>query len=249
MAEKVALITGASRGIGAATAIRLAEDGYNIVVNYRKNHQAAEKVTKQVIALGRNAIAIQADISKENEVQHLFQTIDEKLGRLDVLVNNAGILFTQTRVADLTADRINRVLATNVTGTFLCCIEAIKRMSLTTGHIGGNIVNVSSVASRLGAANEYVDYAASKGAMDTLTIGLALEVAKEGIRVNSVRPGLIYTEMHADGGEPKRVDRLKHNLPIQRGGKPEEVAAAISFLISDQSAYTTGAFIDVSGGR
>lgn len=249
MTEKVALVTGGSRGIGAATAIRLAEDGFNIVINYRKNHHAADKIAAQIKALGRKAIAIQADISNENDVELLFQAIDQQFGRLDALVNNAGILFTQAKVIDITAERINKVFATNVTGTFLCCKQAIKRMSTKAGHNGGSIVNVSSAASRLGAANEYVDYAASKGAMDTLTIGLSLEVAEEGIRVNSVRPGLIYTDMHADGGEPNRVARLKSNLPLQRGGKPEEVAAAISFLVSDQSSYTTGAFIEVSGGR
>ncbi|MFQ3281499.1 SDR family oxidoreductase [Reinekea sp.] len=249
MAVKVALITGGSRGIGAATAKRLAKDGYNIVINYRANRLAAEQITRQIENIGRQAIAIQADISNEDDVQRLFQSIDEHFGRLDVLINNAGILFTQSPVVELTAERINRVLATNVTGSFLCCIEAIKRMSTRQGHRGGNIVNVSSAASRLGAPNEYVDYAASKGAMDTLTIGLALEVAEEGIRVNSVRPGLIYTEMHADGGEPNRVDRLKNNLPLKRGGTPEEVAAAISFFVSEESAYSTGAFIEVSGGR
>lgn len=249
MTKKVALITGSSRGIGEATALRLAQDGFNIVINYQKNAEAAERVAAEITKLGRDVICVQADISIEADVIRLFQAIDKHFGRLDSLVNNAGILFTQSRVVDLTAARINQVLATNVTGSFLCCIQAIKRMSTKNGHIGGTIVNVSSAASRLGAPNEYVDYAASKGAMDSLTTGLALEVAAEGIRVNSVRPGLIYTEMHASGGEPERVDRLKVNLPLQRGGKPEEVAAAISFLVSDESAYTTGSFIEVSGGR
>jgi len=245
----IALITGGSRGIGAATALRLAKDGFDVAINYAKNDTAANAVCEQARALGVRAIIVKADISNEDEVKFLFKQVDEHLGRLTALVNNAGILFQQCRLVDLTADRINTVLKTNVTGTFLCCKEAVLRMSTKSGGKGGIIVNVSSAASRIGSAGEYVDYAASKGAMDTLTIGLANEVAAEGIRVNSVRPGLIYTEMHASGGEPGRVDRLKANLPLQRGGQPEEVASAISFLVSSESSYTTGAFIEVSGGR
>ena len=245
---KVAIITGSSRGIGAATAIRLASDGYDICVNYYSNKEAANEVVKLVQSYGVNALSIKADVSKEDEVKRLFQKVDKKLGKLDALINNAGILFQQSRLVDLSAERINKVLTTNVTGYFLCSKEAVLRMSTKYNGKGGVIVNVSSAASRLGSAGEYIDYAASKGAIDTLTIGLANEVASENIRVNCVRPGLIYTEMHKSGGEPNRVDRLKGNLPIKRGGKPEEVAAAISWLISSESSYTTGSFIEVSGG-
>jgi len=247
--RKIAIITGASRGIGAATAIRLAKDGFDICVNYLHNKEAAESVVEAAIAKGARAIAVQADISDENQVKTLFAVVDKELGRPHALVNNAGILFQQCRLSDMNAERINRVLTTNVTGYFLCCKEAVLRMSNKRGGSGGVIVNVSSAASRLGAAGEYVDYAASKGAIDTLTIGLANEVAEEGIRVNAVRPGLIYTDMHASGGEPGRVDRLKDRLPLKRGGQVEEVAAAIAWLVCDESSYTTGGFIEVSGGR
>ncbi|MBL4660345.1 MAG: SDR family oxidoreductase [Alcanivoracaceae bacterium] len=247
--NKVTLITGSSRGIGAATALRLAKDGFDVCVNYIKDKKAANKVAAQINSLGCKAIAVQADVSKEEDVIRLFKTIDEKLGTLHTLVNNAGILFKQMRVEDMTAERINKILTTNITGYFLCSKEAIKRMSVKYGGNGGTIINVSSAASRLGAAGEYVDYAASKGAIDTLTIGLASEVAAEGIRVNCVRPAFIYTQMHSDGGEPGRVDRIKANIPLQRGGQVEEVAAAIAWLASDESSYSTGAFIDVSGGK
>jgi len=247
--HKVALVTGSSKGIGAATALRLAADGYAVCVNYLSNAQAAEKVCTQAAALGPEAIAIQADVSVEEDVSRLFAAIDTEWGRLDILVNNAGILLPQTRVETMTAARINQILTTNVTGYFLCSREAIKRMSAKHGGAGGVIVNVSSAAARLGSGGEYVDYAASKGAIDTFTVGLAHEVAAEGIRVNGVRPGFIYTDIHADGGEPERVDRIKHQIPLQRGGQAEEVAAAIAWLVSDESSYTTGAFIEVSGGR
>ncbi len=247
--NKVAIITGSSKGIGAATAIRLASEGYDICVNYLSNKAAANSVLDTIKNHGVNAISVRADISSEKEVAMLFQKVDQKLGKPFVLINNAGILFKQSRVVDMTAQRINKTLMTNVTGYFLCCKEAIKRMSTKTGGCGGVIVNVSSAASRIGSAGEYVDYAASKGAIDTLTVGLALEVAREGIRVNGVRPGFIYTGMHESGGEPNRVDRLKETLPIKRGGQPEEVAAAISWLVSSESSYTTGSFIEVSGGR
>lgn len=247
--NKIAIVTGASRGIGAATAIRLATDGYNVCVNYLSNDSAANKVVAQIESLGQKALAVKADVSKEVEVKRLFETVDKELGTLDTLVNNAGILMKQTRLIDLDEARINKLLTTNVTSYFLCCKEAIKRMSNKTGGKGGTIVNVSSAASRLGSPNEYIDYAATKGAIDTLTIGLSLEVADEGIRVNCVRPGLIYTDMHSDGGEPERVDRLKEYLPMKRGGKAEEVAATIAWLASDESSYTTGSFIEVSGGR
>lgn len=247
--NKVAIITGSSRGIGAATSIRLAEDGFNICVNYRRDKAAAMNIVKQIESQGRQAIAVQADVSDEQQVKELFEKSDRELGQLSALVNNAGILHQQSRLVDMNAARINEVLSINVTGTFLCSKQAITRMSLSSGGHGGVIVNVSSAAARLGAANEYIDYAASKGAIDTLTIGLANEVADEAIRVNAVRPGFIYTDMHASGGEAGRVDRLKNALPIKRGGEASEVASAISWLISDESSYTTGAFIEVSGGR
>jgi NAD(P)-dependent dehydrogenase (short-subunit alcohol dehydrogenase family) len=226
----------------------LAEKGYDVAINYLQNANAAEEVKTIVEKTGQRAICIQADISKETEVDFLFDTID-KFGSLSLLVNNAGILNVQSKLVDMPAERIQAILNTNVLGTMLCCQRAIKRMAIENGGSGGVIINVGSGASRLGSAFEYIDYAASKGAIDTLTIGLANEVASEGIRVNCVRPGLIYTEMHSDGGEPGRVDRLKSNLPLKRGGQPEEVAAAICFLASKDSDYTTGAFLDVTGGR
>ncbi|HBI10556.1 SDR family oxidoreductase [Franconibacter daqui] len=245
----VALITGASRGIGRATALLLAAQGYKVVVNYHKNAQAAQEVVEAIRAKGGEALAVQADIADEAQVMAMFAQIDALNQPLGALVNNAGILFTQCRVEELTAERINNVLVTNVTGYFLCCREAVKRMAHHHGGKGGAIVNVSSAASRLGAPGEYVDYAASKGAVDTLTTGLALEVAGQGIRVNCVRPGLIYTEMHACGGEPGRVDRVKSSLPMQRGGQPEEVAEAIAWLLSEKASYVTGSFIELAGGK
>nr|WP_315300166.1 SDR family oxidoreductase [Raoultella terrigena] len=245
----VALISGASRGIGRATALLLAQEGYTVAVNYHHNVSAATEVVNDIIARGGKAIALRADISDEAQVMAMFAGIDRLGEPLSALVNNAGILFTQSSVEDLTAERINRVLSTNVTGYFLCCREAVKRMSHKHGGKGGAIVNVSSAASRLGAPFEYVDYAASKGAVDTLTTGLALEVAAQGIRVNCVRPGLIYTEMHASGGEPGRVDRVKSMLPMQRGGQPEEVAQAIAWLLSDKASYVTGSFLELAGGK
>ena len=247
--NKTALITGSSRGIGAATGLRLASEGYDICINYVKNDMAARDVADKIRSQGRKVIAVKADVAKEDDVKDLFEAIDNGLGELNVLVNNAGILLNQSRVENMTAERINKILTTNVTGYFLCSREAIKRMSYKSGGNGGTIVNVSSAASRIGSGGEYVDYAASKGAIDTLTIGLATEVAEEGIRVNCVRPGFIYTDIHSDGGEPGRVDRIKDQLPLKRGGQVEEVAAAIAWLVSDESSYTTGAFIEVSGGR
>jgi NAD(P)-dependent dehydrogenase (short-subunit alcohol dehydrogenase family) len=246
---KVAIITGASRGIGAATALRLAADGFDICVNYLSNQNAANQVVEKVRSLGVKALAVQADISSEKQVNQLFEETVNILGKPYALINNAGILFPQCRVSEISAERINKVLTTNVTGYFLCCKEAIKTMSTKNAGNGGVIVNVSSMASLLGSAGEYVDYAASKGAIDTLTIGLANEVADEGIRVNGVRPGLIYTDMHSSGGEPDRVNRLKSSVPLKRGGLPEEVAAAISWLVSSESSFTTGSFINVGGGR
>ena len=245
----IALVTGGSRGIGRETSLLLARRGYNVAVNYRQNVAAAAEVVALITEQGGKAFAVQADIADEQQVVAMFQQIDRQTGQLRALVNNAGILFQQARVEQLTAERINRVFATNVTGCFICCREAVKRMALHHGGEGGAIVNVSSAAARLGAPGEYVDYAASKGAMDTLTKGLSLEVAAQGIRVNGVRPGLIYTEMHADGGEPGRVDRVAPDLPMQRGGQPEEIAQAILWLLSDEASYVTGTFIDAAGGR
>jgi len=247
--NKAVLVTGSSRGIGAATALRLASDGFDVCVNYLKNIDPANELVDKITKLGRKAIAVQADVSREKDVQRIFSVIDQEFGEFHALVNNAGILLQQMRVDNMTEERINKILTTNVTGYFLCSREAVRRMSSRRGGHGGTIVNVSSAASRLGAGGEYVDYAASKGAIDTLTVGLANEVAEEGIRVNCVRPGFIYTEMHADGGEPGRVERIKHKVPMQRGGHAEEVAAAIAWLVSDESSFTTGSFIEVSGGR
>ncbi|CAI1034355.1 Glucose 1-dehydrogenase [Serratia proteamaculans] len=246
---KVALVTGASRGIGRATALLLARQGYAVGVNYLQDEAAAQQVVTEITSLGGRALALRADIGDESQVVAMFAELDATLGPIGALVNNAGILFQQTSIEQLTAERINKVLSTNVTGYFLCCREAVKRMAQRHGGQGGAIVNVSSAASRLGAPWEYIDYAASKGAVDTLTTGLALEVAAQGIRVNSVRPGCIYTEMHASGGEPGRVDRVKSNLPMQRGGTPEEVAEAIAWLLSDAASYVTGSFIEAAGGR
>lgn len=249
MHQPIALVTGAGRGIGAATAELLAAQGDFVIVNYVKDDKSANDVVKKIQAKGGNAVAIQADVSMEAQVMSLFQHIDTLPGQLKKLVNNAGILFAQSPVVELTADRINQVLSTNVTSYFLCCKEAIKRMSTNFGGSGGAIVNVSSAASRLGAPNEYVDYAASKGAIDTLTKGLSLEVAAQNIRVNGVRPGLIYTDIHRDGGEPDRVDRLASSLPMQRGGQPIEVAQAITWLLSDNASYITGSHLELAGGR
>jgi NAD(P)-dependent dehydrogenase (short-subunit alcohol dehydrogenase family) len=246
--DEILIITGASRGIGAATARLAATRGYTVCVNYRGNGGAAEAVVADVQAAGGRAAAVQADVSVEADVARLFEHAD-RLGRIAGLVNNAGILDRQTPVAAMDAARITRILATNVVGAFMCAREAVKRMSTKRGGTGGAIVNVSSMAARLGGAFEYVDYAASKGALDTMTIGLAREVADEGIRVNAVRPGVIYTEMHASCGEPNRVDRISPQVPMKRGGEPSEVAAAILWLLSDEASFTTGAFIDVSGGR
>ncbi|MCT4702729.1 SDR family oxidoreductase [Enterobacteriaceae bacterium H20N1] len=243
------LVTGGSRGIGKATAILLARHGYKVVINYLRNKQAADEVVNTIRATGGEALAIKADIADELQVLAMFAEIDNAFGAVTALVNNAGILFQQSTIENLTADRINRVLATNVTGYFLCCREAVKRMAYRHGGEGGSIVNVSSAAARLGSPGEYVDYAASKGAIDTLTTGLSLEVAAQGIRVNCVRPGFIYTDMHATGGEAGRVDRVKFSLPMQRGGQPEEVAQAIVWLLSSKASYVTGSFIDLAGGK
>ncbi|WP_380180357.1 SDR family oxidoreductase [Kalamiella sp. sgz302252] len=246
---KTALITGASRGIGRATALLLAQQGYQIAVNFHQRESAAAEVVSLIHQQGGKAFSVQADIADEEQVVEMFRVLDQRGALLSALVNNAGILFQQTRVEQLSAERINRVFATNVTGTFLCCREAVKRMSFQHGGQGGVIVNVSSAAARSGSPHEYVDYAASKGAVDTLTKGLSLEVAAQGIRVNGVRPGFIYTDMHADGGEADRVNRLAPTIPMQRGGEPEEIAQAILWLLSDAASYITGTIIDAAGGR
>lgn len=245
----VVLITGGSRGIGAATAALAAERGYAVCVNYKSSARAADDVVARIVEAGGRAIAVQGDVANEADVATLFAACDAGLGTPTALVNNAGMLEPQMRVEGIDAARLQRVFAVNVTGSFLCAREAVRRMSTKHGGTGGAIVNLSSRAAVLGAPNEYVDYAAAKAAVDTLTVGLALEVAQEGIRVNAVRPGVIYTGIHASGGEPGRVDRLKAHVPMRRGGTVEEVARAILWLLSDEASFTTGSFLDVSGGR
>lgn len=244
----VLVVTGASRGIGAATALLAARQGYAVCVNYLHQQSAAQAVVDAIVAQGGTACAVQADVAQEDQVCRLFEAAD-RMGVLRGLVNNAGMLERQARVQDMDGARIARVLQTNVVGSFLCAREAVRRMSTRQGGLGGAIVNVSSRAARLGAANEYVDYAAAKAAVDALTLGLAKEVAVEGIRVNAVAPGLIETDIHASGGEPGRVQRLQSQVPMQRGGRAEEVAQAIVWLLSEQASYTTAAIVDVSGGR
>jgi NAD(P)-dependent dehydrogenase (short-subunit alcohol dehydrogenase family) len=247
--SKVIVVTGGSRGIGAATVRLAAERGYAVCINYRNNRKAAEDVATEARRIGVRAIAVAADVAVEADVVRLFGTVDRELGRVDALVNNAGVLEKQVRLEEMDAARLMRVFATNVVGPLLCAREAVRRMSTRHGGGGGAIVNVSSLASKLGSPGEYVDYAASKGAVDTLTVGLSRELAEEGIRVNAVRPGIIDTEIHASGGEPNRVERLSAIIPMKRGGRPDEVAAAILWLLSDEASYTTGTFIDVAGGR
>ena len=245
----IMIITGASRGIGAATARLAVARGYAVCLNYRAQADAAHQLARELTDSGGRAITVQADVSIEADVLRMFETVDRELGRVTALINNAGMLESQMPVTSMSAERIARVFNINVIGPFLCAREAVKRMSTRRGGQGGSIVNVSSMAARLGSPNEYVDYAAAKGAIDTFTVGLAKEVAAEGIRVNAVRPGLIYTDMHASGGEPGRIERLKDSVPLRRGGQPEEVANAILWLASNEASYTTGTFIDVSGGR
>ena len=249
MSVGVMVVTGGGRGIGAATSRLAAAQGHAVCVNYLRNRAAADEAVAAIVAAGGRAIAVAGDVAKEADVKRIFDAAARELGPVTALVNNAGILERQTRLDDMDAARFERVFATNITGAFLCAREAVLRMSTRHGGRGGNIVNVSSAASRLGSPGEYVDYAASKGAIDTLTIGLAKEVAEEGIRVNAVRPGVIHTDIHASGGEPGRVERVSKMVPMKRGGAPEEVARAILWLLSDEASYTTGAFIDVSGGR
>ena len=249
MAKKILLITGGSRGIGAATARLAAARGYDVCVNYRRNRDAADGVVSQIRAAGARALAVAADVSLEDDVRRLFDVCDTSFGRLDALVNNAGVLETQMRLDAMDAARISRVLATNVVGPFICAREAVKRMSKKYGGQGGAIVNVSSGAARLGSPGEYIDYAASKGALNSMTLGLSREVAEEGIRVNAVLAGHIYTELHASGGEPNRLERVRDQVPMKRGGTADEVANAILWLLSDEASYVTGSLLDVAGGK
>jgi len=247
--KKVLLITGGSEGIGAATAILAARQGYVVCINYLQNHNAAQTVLEKIREAGGDAFAFQADVGNEAQVVKMFHDMDSQVGTITALVNNAGIIEAQSLLVDMSAERIRKTFDTNVLGSLLCAREAVKRMSTRLGGAGGNIVNVSSAAARIGAPFEYIDYAASKGAIDSMTLGLSKEVATEGIRVNCVRPGIIYTDIHGKAGEPNRVDRLKANVPMKRGGEPEEVAHAILWLLSDEASYITGIMVDVAGGR
>ena len=248
LTDRVVVITGASRGIGRAAAIAAAERGFRVVVGYASNQAAADEVVDQIERKNGKAIAVQCDVAHEKDILALFKAADE-FGALGALVNNAGIVGPSVRVEDMSAERVQRMMAVNVTGSLLCAREAVKRMSTRRGGKGGVIVNLSSVASRLGSANTYVDYAASKGAVDSFTIGLGHEVAAEGIRVAAIRPGLIDTEIHASGGEPDRAHRLAPMVPMKRVGTAQEIANAIVWLISDEASYVTSAILDVSGGR
>lgn len=247
--DKVLLVTGGSRGIGAATALLAAQQGWAVAVNYSSNSLAADEIVRTIRAAGGTAITVQADVADEAQVLRMFKKVDAKLGRLTGLVNNAGVVDVTARVDEMSVARWRRMFDINVIGSMLCAREAVRRMSQRHGGEGGSIVNLSSAAARLGSPGQYVDYAAAKGAIDSFTIGLAKEVAAEGIRVNAVRPGLIETEIHASGGIPDRVNQLKHQVPMQRGGTADEVAQAIVWLLSPQASYTTMSLLDVSGGR
>jgi NAD(P)-dependent dehydrogenase (short-subunit alcohol dehydrogenase family) len=247
--DRVLVVTGGSRGIGAEVAQRGAAQGYKVCVNYARNKKAAQAVVDSIRDAGGEAIMAHADVAEEANVKAMFRLVDQELGPVTALVNNAGIIDQSGKVADMSAERINRILAVNVTGAFICAREAAHRMSTEREGQGGAIVNVSSAAARLGSPNEFVDYAASKGAMDTFTIGLAKELATEGIRVNAVRPGLIDTEIHAAAGDAERVERFRTAVPMQRVGTAAEVAEAVLWLLSDSASYVTGSFVDVSGGR
>ena len=247
--KKIVLITGASRGIGAATALLAAKQGWAVAVNYVTNSLAADEVVRQIRTAGGNAMSIQADVAVEADVIRMFQAVDAKLGRISGLVNNAGVVDMPSRVDAMTVERLTRMWTTNITSSFVCAREAVKRMSTKLGGEGGSIVNLSSAAARLGSPGQYVDYAASKAAIDTFTFGLAKEVAMEGIRVNAVRPGIIDTDIHASGGLPDRVAQVAPMVPMQRAGTAHEVAEAIVWLLSETSSYTTGTVVDVTGGR
>ncbi|MGE8438782.1 MAG: SDR family oxidoreductase [Pseudomonas palmensis] len=247
--DNVIIITGAGRGIGAATALAAARAGYRICINYLADDASAHRVLEQVRALGAEAITVRADVSVEDEIIQLFQRVDKELGRVTALVNNAGTIGHQSRVEEMSEFRLLKLMKTNVVGPMLCARHALQRMSTRHGGPGGAIVNVSSVAARLGSPNEYVDYAASKSALDTFTLGLAKEVAGEGVRVNGVRPGYIFTDFHALSGDAERVRKLEPGIPMGRGGQAAEVAEAILWLLSDKASYTTGSFIDLGGGR
>lgn len=249
MAQPLMLVTGGSRGIGAATVLLAASRGWRVAFSYKDNAEAANTVIAKAKSLGVEVIALQADVSNESDVVHLFEAVEQKLGPLSALINNAGMLEQQMRLDQMDLGRWQRVFSANVFGSFLCAKQAVTRMSTKHGGKGGVIVNVSSAASRLGSPNEFIDYAAAKGAVDSMTIGLAKELATEGIRVNAVRPGLIYTDIHASAGDPGRVDRVKTGVPMQRGGTAEEVAEAILWLASEHSSYVTGTLLDVTGGR
>lgn len=247
--EKTLLVTGGSRGIGAATALLAASQGYAVAVNYATHSAAADEVVRKIRAAGGRAFSVQADVAVEKDIMAMFKKIDIEFGRLDALVNNAGVVDQTSRVDAMTMARLQRMFAVNVFGSFLCAREAVKRMSTRGGGIGGAIVNVSSAAARIGSPGQYVDYAAAKGAIDTFTIGLAKEVAAEGIRVNAVRPGIIETDIHASGGLPNRARDVAPQVPMQRAGSADEVAQSIVWLLSDAASYTTGALLDIAGGR
>ncbi len=247
--KKCVIVTGGSRGIGAACCLLAGREGYSVCVNYTANEAAANKVVDEIVANGGEAVAVKGDVSVEKDVLHIFGETREKLGPVTALINNAGILDQEGRLDSFSAERISRIVAVNVTGSILCAKEAVKVMSTKYGGAGGAIVNISSVAANLGAPGAYVDYAATKGAIDTFTLGLGREVANEGIRVNGVRPGIIDTDIHASGGSPDRVEELKHLIPMQRGGSAMEVAETVLWLLSDKASYVTGTTLDVSGGR
>ena len=245
----VLLVTGGSRGIGAAVSVMAAAKGWRVAVNYAANREAADKVVAEIKAAGGEAIAVQADVGNAAEIVSMFQAVDKHFGRLDGLVNNAGIVDMPQRIDEMSAERIERMMRINVTGSILCAAEAVRRMSTKHGGTGGSIVNISSMAVKIGSPGQYVDYAASKAAIDTLTVGLAREVATEGVRVNAIRPGVIDTDIHASGGLPDRARDMAPNIPMQRPGRAEEVADAVLYFLSPTASYTTGAILDVSGGR
>lgn len=249
MSKKVVLVTGGSRGIGAETAILAASKGWDVCISYNSNEKKANKVIERIKNESSRALAVQADVGLEEDIVSLFQEIDKKFGRLDALVNNAGIITKRSKLVEMDAARVRDVMNINVVGAFICSREAIKRMSNTGCGIGGVIINLSSAASRIGSPNEFIDYASSKGAIDTMTLGLAKEVAEDGIRVNAVRPGLIETDLHADTGDKDRTVKLKNIIPMKRAGTAQEVANSIIWLLSDEASYINGALVDVSGGR